>query len=241
MATSAPQDETDRQLLRMANGVRVALQSTPAPIGQGRRRAVGFRGKARLYYYPPAPGTDRLKRRSCSFRTSASAGRTSSTSARASRSPSSWREWRAVLPLLTGVCSAPRTATWAWRCHRRTSSRLGSAGARTPRREAGHGFRVLHGRPHDSLGAGAPPGPACQELPRRGVGPIDFTSESSRELPTRRTCLNVDSHRRDVRPDARRVRPRRVQDAEPHGGHREVRRRCCENLWNRMAAAATRR
>ncbi len=51
-----PAEETERQLLRMANGVRFALQSTPAPIGQSRRIAIGFRGKAKMYYYPPIDG-----------------------------------------------------------------------------------------------------------------------------------------------------------------------------------------
>ena len=46
-------DESERQLLRMANGSRLMLQGTPAPVALSRRRAVGFRGKARLYYYPP--------------------------------------------------------------------------------------------------------------------------------------------------------------------------------------------
>jgi len=56
----APADESERQLLRMANGMRMALQSTPAPIAQSRRVAVGFRGRARMYYYPPRHGV-RLK------------------------------------------------------------------------------------------------------------------------------------------------------------------------------------
>ncbi len=51
-----PADESERQLLRMANGMRLALQSTPAPIGQSTRLVVGSRGKARLYYYPPLDG-----------------------------------------------------------------------------------------------------------------------------------------------------------------------------------------
>lgn len=46
-------EESERQLLRMANGTRLMLQGTPAPVALSRRRAVGFRGKARLYYYPP--------------------------------------------------------------------------------------------------------------------------------------------------------------------------------------------
>ncbi|MBI2766947.1 MAG: hypothetical protein HYX53_13685 [Chloroflexi bacterium] len=58
--TPPPTDESERQLLRMANGMRMALQSTPAPVAQSRRVAVGYRGKARLYYYPPEDGP-RLK------------------------------------------------------------------------------------------------------------------------------------------------------------------------------------
>lgn len=46
-------DESEKQLLRMANGYRMAMQETPAPIALSRRVAVGYRGKARLYYYPP--------------------------------------------------------------------------------------------------------------------------------------------------------------------------------------------
>jgi hypothetical protein len=45
-------DEAEKQLLRMANGYRMAMQDTPAPIALSRRVTVGYRGKARLYYYP---------------------------------------------------------------------------------------------------------------------------------------------------------------------------------------------
>ncbi len=55
----AASTESERQILRMAQGVRVALQSTPAPVAQSPRTLVGFRGKAKLYYYPPA-GRPRL-------------------------------------------------------------------------------------------------------------------------------------------------------------------------------------
>lgn len=49
-------DESDRQLLRLANMARLAVQATPAPVALSRRITVGFRGKARLYYYPPKGG-----------------------------------------------------------------------------------------------------------------------------------------------------------------------------------------
>ncbi len=49
-------DESERQLLRMANGAKLMLQSTPAPVALSRRRTIGFRGKARMYYYPPTNG-----------------------------------------------------------------------------------------------------------------------------------------------------------------------------------------
>jgi polyhydroxyalkanoate synthase len=48
-------EESDSQFLRLAQGLRDAL-GAPAPIAQSRRAAVGFRGKARLYYYPPKDG-----------------------------------------------------------------------------------------------------------------------------------------------------------------------------------------
>ncbi len=51
----APELETDNELLRLAQGLRDAL-GAPAPVAQSRRIAVGFRGKARLYYYPPKDG-----------------------------------------------------------------------------------------------------------------------------------------------------------------------------------------
>lgn len=60
-ADREPQDETGRQLLRLANGFRLATQSTPAPIGQSPRRAVAFRGKAKLYYYAPHDEVQRLQ------------------------------------------------------------------------------------------------------------------------------------------------------------------------------------
>ncbi len=49
-------EEQDTQFLRLAQGLREATLGPPAPIGQSRRQAVGFRGKARLYYYPPKDG-----------------------------------------------------------------------------------------------------------------------------------------------------------------------------------------
>ncbi len=45
--------ESERQLLRLAAGSRLAFQNTPAPVGTSPRTVVGFRGKARLYYYAP--------------------------------------------------------------------------------------------------------------------------------------------------------------------------------------------
>jgi polyhydroxyalkanoate synthase len=56
--TQAPDTESERQLLRLAAGVRLAFQSTPAPVGTMPRQIVGYRGKARLYYY--APTTDEV-------------------------------------------------------------------------------------------------------------------------------------------------------------------------------------
>ena len=55
----APALETDTELLRMAQGLRDAL-GAPAPVALSRRIPVGFRGKARMYYYPPKDG-GRLK------------------------------------------------------------------------------------------------------------------------------------------------------------------------------------
>ena len=49
-------DEQDSEFLRLAQGLREATFGAPAPIGQSRRRAVGFRGKARLYHYAPRNG-----------------------------------------------------------------------------------------------------------------------------------------------------------------------------------------
>ncbi|MGH2608935.1 MAG: alpha/beta fold hydrolase, partial [Tepidiformaceae bacterium] len=57
--TSAPtsaQDENDSYLLRLANGIREATFGPPAPVATSRRSIVGFRGKARLYYYAPKDG-----------------------------------------------------------------------------------------------------------------------------------------------------------------------------------------
>lgn len=56
--TSAPRvdEESDSYLLRMANGLREASLGAPAPVATSRRTIVGFRGKARLYYYPPKDG-----------------------------------------------------------------------------------------------------------------------------------------------------------------------------------------
>jgi polyhydroxyalkanoate synthase len=53
--TSA-QEESDSYLLRLANGLREAALGPPAPIATSRRSIVGFRGKARLYYYSPKDG-----------------------------------------------------------------------------------------------------------------------------------------------------------------------------------------
>jgi polyhydroxyalkanoate synthase len=47
--------EPDQELLKLASGLRDAF-GAPAPIAQSRRTAIGFRGKARLYYYPPKDG-----------------------------------------------------------------------------------------------------------------------------------------------------------------------------------------
>ncbi|WP_322817310.1 alpha/beta fold hydrolase [Tepidiforma sp.] len=53
--TQAPAFESDSELLRLAQGLRDAL-GAPAAVAQSHRVIVGFRGKARLYYYPPAEG-----------------------------------------------------------------------------------------------------------------------------------------------------------------------------------------
>ena len=50
------EEEHDAQFLRLAQGIREATLGAPAPIAQSRRTAVGFRGKARLYHYPPKDG-----------------------------------------------------------------------------------------------------------------------------------------------------------------------------------------
>jgi polyhydroxyalkanoate synthase len=55
-----PATESERQLLRLAAGSRLAFQTTPAPVGTSERVVAGFRGKARLYYYAPA-AESRLK------------------------------------------------------------------------------------------------------------------------------------------------------------------------------------
>lgn len=51
----APVFESDSELLRLAQGLRSAL-GAPAPVAQSRRVLAGFRGKARLFYYPPLGG-----------------------------------------------------------------------------------------------------------------------------------------------------------------------------------------
>jgi polyhydroxyalkanoate synthase len=51
----APALETDAELLRLAQGLRDAL-GAPAPVAQSRRVIAGFRGKARMYFYPPKDG-----------------------------------------------------------------------------------------------------------------------------------------------------------------------------------------
>jgi len=53
--TQAPANESDTELLRLAQGLRDAF-GAPAPVALSRRALVGFRGKARLYYYPPKDG-----------------------------------------------------------------------------------------------------------------------------------------------------------------------------------------
>lgn len=57
--TQAPGLETEAELLRMAQGLRDAL-GAPAPVALSRRVVAGFRGKAKMYYYPPKDG-GRLK------------------------------------------------------------------------------------------------------------------------------------------------------------------------------------
>ena len=51
-----PPEEQDSDFLKLATGLREATLGPPAPIAQSRRSAVGFRGKARLYFYPPKDG-----------------------------------------------------------------------------------------------------------------------------------------------------------------------------------------
>ena len=53
--SQAPSLETDNELLRMAQGLRDAL-GAPAPVALSRRTLAGFRGKAKMYYYPPKDG-----------------------------------------------------------------------------------------------------------------------------------------------------------------------------------------
>lgn len=48
--------ESDQAFLQLASGIREATMGPPAPIALSRRQAVAFRGKARLYYYPPKDG-----------------------------------------------------------------------------------------------------------------------------------------------------------------------------------------
>lgn len=53
--SQAPTPETDSELLKLAQGLRNAF-GAPAPVAQSRRVIAGYRGKARLYYYPPKDG-----------------------------------------------------------------------------------------------------------------------------------------------------------------------------------------
>lgn len=53
--SQAPGLETEAELLRMAQGLRDAL-GAPAPVALSRRVVAGFRGKARMYFYPPKDG-----------------------------------------------------------------------------------------------------------------------------------------------------------------------------------------
>ncbi len=55
----APALESDSELLKLAQGLRDAL-GAPAAVAQSRRVIAGFRGKAKMYYYPPKDG-GRLK------------------------------------------------------------------------------------------------------------------------------------------------------------------------------------
>src|SRR5512143_3307854 len=54
--TQVADPESDAEFLKLANGIREATMGPPAPIGQSRRTAVAFRGKAHLYYYAPKDG-----------------------------------------------------------------------------------------------------------------------------------------------------------------------------------------
>ena len=53
--TEAPVFESDSELLKLAQGLRDAL-GAPAPVAQSRRVVAGYRGKAKMYYYPPRDG-----------------------------------------------------------------------------------------------------------------------------------------------------------------------------------------
>lgn len=53
--SQAPALETDAELLKLAQGLRDAL-GAPAPVALSRRVLIGFRGKAKLYFYPPKDG-----------------------------------------------------------------------------------------------------------------------------------------------------------------------------------------
>jgi polyhydroxyalkanoate synthase len=53
--SQAPAFESDAELLKMAQGLRDAL-GAPAPVAISRRSIVGYRGKARLFHYPPKDG-----------------------------------------------------------------------------------------------------------------------------------------------------------------------------------------
>jgi len=53
--SQAPVFESDSELLQYAKGLRDAL-GAPAAIAQSRRLIAGYRGKAKLYYYPPKDG-----------------------------------------------------------------------------------------------------------------------------------------------------------------------------------------
>ncbi|MBK9342810.1 MAG: hypothetical protein IPN07_07170 [Dehalococcoidia bacterium] len=109
--TQAPAFESDQELLKLAQGLRDAF-GAPAPVALSRRTVVGFRGKAKLYYYPPKDG-GRFKTPLVLFPYLGISRPTFSTFAPASRSLSSY-EQGILLPLRLGASSVPRTATWAW-------------------------------------------------------------------------------------------------------------------------------